>query len=60
MVVSIIAITSIITGLLLFVLLLTRFFEFEILKITELASAVLIGFTSVIGYMTRENKNKPK
>jgi Ca2+-transporting ATPase len=50
MVPVIIAITVIITGLLLFVPPLTAFFEFEVLKMSQLFTSIGIGFTSVIWY----------
>ena len=50
MVLLIIAITIIITGLLLFIPPLTTFFEFEILTISQLFICVGIGFVSVIWY----------
>ncbi|MDI1317414.1 cation-translocating P-type ATPase [Flavobacterium sp.] len=50
MVIFIIALTISITGLLLFVPPLTRFFEFETLKFSELGTAIVIGFASVIWY----------
>ncbi len=50
MVLFIIALTISITGLLLFVPPLTKFFEFETLKISELGIAIVIGFASVIWY----------
>jgi Ca2+-transporting ATPase len=50
LVLLIIAITIAITGLLLFVPPLTRFFEFEALNLSQLATCIGIGFTSVIWY----------
>ncbi|MEP7322698.1 MAG: cation-translocating P-type ATPase [Saprospiraceae bacterium] len=50
MVLLIIAITIIVTGLLLFVPPLTSFFEFERLTISQIFSAIGIGFVSVIWY----------
>ena len=50
MVSLIIAITVIITGLLLFIPPLTTFFEFETLTISQLFTCVGIGFVSVIWY----------
>ena len=50
LVLLIIAITIAITGLLLFVPPLTKFFEFEALNLTQLATCIGIGFTSVIWY----------
>ena len=46
----IIGITIAITGLLLYVKPLTRFFEFEYLEITQLFMAIGVGFVSVIWY----------
>ena len=46
----IIAITIVITGLLLFVPPLTSFFEFETLNFSQLISCIVIGFISVIWY----------
>ncbi|WP_117885489.1 cation-translocating P-type ATPase [Aureibaculum luteum] len=50
LVILIIAITVAITGLLLFVPPLTRFFEFEALTMSQLAISMAIGFISVIWY----------
>ncbi|QCX38192.1 cation-translocating P-type ATPase [Aureibaculum algae] len=50
LVLLIIAITVAITGVLLFVPPLTRFFEFEALSISQLAISIAIGFISVIWY----------
>jgi len=50
MVLMIISITIAITGLLLFVKPLAKFFEFESLTLTQLSICIGIGFTSVIWY----------
>jgi P-type Ca2+ transporter type 2C len=50
LVLLIIAITIITTGLLLYVDVLTRFFDFEHLNISQLAKSIGIGFLSVIWY----------
>ncbi|MBJ2176457.1 cation-translocating P-type ATPase [Aureibaculum sp. A20] len=63
LVLLIIAITVAITGVLLFVPPLTRFFEFEALTMSQLALSMAIGFISVIWYefvkMNTRSKNKP-
>ena len=65
LVLLIIAITVMITGLMLFVPPLTRFFEFEALSIFEVLSCIGVGFVSVVWYElvkinTRLKKNPEK
>ncbi|MEP6464656.1 MAG: cation-translocating P-type ATPase [Parafilimonas sp.] len=56
----IIAITILITGLLLFVPVLANFFQFEVMSISQLFTCIVIGFVSVIWYELVKIKNRLK